>query len=131
MPSPEAELGKELVNLLGQYALIAQSPEKFILPFLRTFVDAYISRRNLGDAFGELTQLEQAGVRVVGEITFCQHPDTKQLFIVLLQLGEVADHRCARLHPINALFCISLSADFSLLPFQLTRFFKKSRAFCS
>ena len=48
----------------------------------------------LGQYLGELTQLQEAGVRVFRKIPLRQHTQAQELFVMLLQLGEVGAECC-------------------------------------
>jgi hypothetical protein len=89
IPGP-SDLAEKLVDLVGENPVVAQPVEKIVLPFLRPFEDADVRSDHLGEDFAQLAELQQAGVRILREIPLGQHPETQQLLIVRLQMGEVA-----------------------------------------
>ena len=69
---------------------------EFVGLVLRALEDADVRGDHLGEDFGELPELEEAGIRVLREVTLGQHPETQELPIVRLQMGEVAAEAVGR-----------------------------------
>ena len=72
---------------------VAATPEtakKLVLALVGLKIEAHIRRRALREHFGQLPQLQKAGVGIFRKVAFRQHADPKELLIVLLQMGEIA-----------------------------------------
>jgi len=52
-----------------------------------------LRRHELCQKLGELPQLEQRGIRVVGKVALRQHAQAQELRVVLLQVGEVTGEK--------------------------------------
>jgi hypothetical protein len=87
--SRAADFAEELVNFVREDAVVSQAGQEFVLSIL-TAKNADVGCHNLGNQLGQLPQLEEAAIRVVGEIAFCEHPQSEELLIVELQMSEVA-----------------------------------------
>ena len=79
------DLAKDLIDFVGKNAGIPQAAEQLVLRFLGSQEEASAGGQQLGEHFCELAQLNQASVRVVGEVLFSQHAQAEQLFVVLTQ----------------------------------------------
>jgi hypothetical protein len=61
-------------------------------------VQANPRRHELRQKLGELPQLEQRGVRVIGKVPLREHAQAQELCVVLLQVGEVAGEKRRLVH---------------------------------
>lgn len=85
-----ADFAEELVDLVGEDAVVSQAAEKFVLAVVGAVKDADVGGDELGEDFGQLPEFQETGVWIFREIAFGQHPEAKKLLIVRLQMGEVA-----------------------------------------
>jgi hypothetical protein len=82
-------LTKYLIHLSRQDAAIQQASQQLKLRFFRRNVKAGSGCEELCQGFCKLTYLEQAGIRVIGEVFFGEHAQTKQLLVVLAQHRKI------------------------------------------
>jgi hypothetical protein len=82
--SRAADFAEELVNFVGENAVVAQATEEFVLTIFWPIQDTDVGCDKLGEDFRELPQLEETGVWIVGEIAFCKHPKVEKLLVVEL-----------------------------------------------
>jgi hypothetical protein len=61
-------------------------------------VQADLRRHELRQQLGELPQLQECGIRVIGKVALRQHAQTQELRVVLLQTGEVAGEKRRFMH---------------------------------
>ena len=96
--SRAADFAEELVDLVGEDAVVAQAAEEFELAVFRAIEDADVRRYELCEDFGQLPKFQETGIRIFGEIAFCEHPQSEELLIVELQMSEVAAQGSPRFH---------------------------------
>jgi hypothetical protein len=82
---------EELSYLAREDALILQAAKQVVLRFFARRVQADLRGHQLREELGELAQLQERGVRVVGEVALREHAEAHELFVVLLEVREVAD----------------------------------------
>jgi hypothetical protein len=89
--SRDSHLGEKLVDLAGQDALVPQTSEQLKLPLVRPVKHPHETCDHLREQFRKLAKLKQAGIGVVREVSLGQHAHAKELLIVLLEMGEIAE----------------------------------------
>jgi hypothetical protein len=75
---------KELGDLSWENALVLQAAQQVVLGLLGRLVQADLCRHELRQKLGELPQLEERGIRVVGKVPLRQHAQAQELCVVLL-----------------------------------------------
>lgn len=78
----DAELMKEVGGLVGHDPLELESAEEVGLGFFRRGQETGFRGGHLGQEFAELTQLDQAGIRIVLEVAFSQSAEAHELGVV-------------------------------------------------
>jgi hypothetical protein len=89
---------KELGNLARQNTLILQAAQQVVLGLLWRLIQTDLRRYELCQKLGELPQLEERGIRVIGKVALRKHAQTQELLVVLLQTGEVAGEKRWLMH---------------------------------
>ena len=80
---------EELGNLARQEALIPEPSQQVELRLFRGEIKSNVGGRQLRQELSKLAELEKAGVRIIGEVPLRQQPQTQELIVMLLQMGEI------------------------------------------
>ena len=71
-------------------AVVLQAAQQVNLPFVRRSVYADPGRHRLGHALRELAKFQEAGIRVIGEVTLGKQAQSFKLLVVGLELRKIA-----------------------------------------
>ena len=94
------DLMKQRTHLARHDALILQAAQQIDLFLICRRKQADVGSDQLRHQFGQLTQFQQAGVGVVGEVALRQQTEAQELLVVQAELSEVAGP-IAQCHGIN------------------------------
>ena len=84
-----ANLSEQRPDFAWNDALVLQSPDQIDLHLVGRREDSHVRRRELREQFGQLSELQEAGVRIVGKVALGKHPEAHELLIVRLEMSEV------------------------------------------
>ena len=87
--SRASNLSEQLRNFARQDTLVLQSTNQVVLSLFARREQADLGCQELSEKLGELTQLQESGVRILREVPLGKHSQTNELLVVLLELREV------------------------------------------
>src|SRR5262245_4296997 len=92
---------EKLSDLARENALVLQAAQQVVLGLLRGLIQADLRCYELSEKLGELPQLEERGIRVVGKVPLREHAQTQELLVVLLQVSKVAREQWRLTHLLD------------------------------
>ena len=85
---------EELSDLARENALILEAAQEIELRFFAARIEANLCGHDLGEQLGELAELQEGGIWVLGEIALGEHTKADELVVVGCEMREIGARTC-------------------------------------